>query len=62
MVIGFQEMREEDQPPEDIWLDQEALNDHFQRLKEKYSSNSGGEPMQLVDLDQNEMTRDLKRR
>lgn len=56
------EMREEDAPSEDIWLDQEALNDHFERLKEKYSSNSGGEPMEIVELDQNELTRDLKRR
>ena len=56
------EMRDEDAPSEDIWLDQEALNDHFLRLKEKYSSPSGSQPMELVDLDQNEMTRDLKRR
>lgn len=55
-------MRDEDQPPEEMWLDQEALEDHFRRLKEKYSSNSGGQPMEQVDLDQNELTRDLKRR
>lgn len=56
------EMRDEDAPPEEMWLDQEALNDWFLRLKEKYSSNSGREPIEQVDLDQNELTRDLKRR
>jgi hypothetical protein len=37
------EMPTDDQPPEEIWLDDEAISDHFDRLREKYASgNSEG--------------------
>lgn len=55
------EMSEEDAPPESIWLDDEALSDHFANVRDKYrgtgSQDTGGshEP-----LDQNELTRGLR--
>lgn len=34
-------MREEDQPPQQIWLDSEAIEEHFNAIRDKYNSNSG---------------------
>jgi hypothetical protein len=36
------EMPDDDRPPEAIWLDDEALSDHFARVREKYSSGGAG--------------------
>ena len=56
-------MREEDQPPEHIWLDDEALSEHFRRVKERYAAGSHG--MESVEdpgpMEQNEKTRHLRR-
>jgi hypothetical protein len=55
-------MREEDQPPESIYLDDEALSEHFDRVREKYSSSSTDrEPIEQVPLEQNEATKGLRR-
>lgn len=55
-------MREEDQPPEHIWLDDEAVTEHFARVKERWASGSSGmEPIEEVPLEQNETTRGLRR-
>lgn len=55
-------MREEDQPPEHIWLNPEALESHFEWVKEKYRSKSEG--VETVPdpggWDQNEMTKGLR--
>lgn len=54
-------MRDEDRPPPEIWMNPTAINDHFSRLKEKYASGSTtGETDEVVDLDQNELTRGLR--
>lgn len=56
-------MREEDAPPARIWLNNEALNLHFERVKERYKSgNPATEDSDPGDFDQNELTRDLRRR
>lgn len=36
-------MREEDQPPQEIWLDPEAIEAHFQYVHEKYANSSSGD-------------------
>lgn len=55
-------MREEDQPPQHIWLDNEALNAHFDWVRDKYKSKSDG--VESVPdpgvLDQNELTKGLR--
>lgn len=55
-------MREEDAPPEEKWLDQEALNEHFDEVKRRYASSSsrGMEPIEELDLEQNELTKGLR--
>jgi hypothetical protein len=60
-VLGWLEMGEDDQPPERIWLDVEALDAHFTAVKERYRSPSAaGEEMESVPLDQNELTKGLR--
>lgn len=53
-------MRKEDQPPERIWLNDEAIAAHFERIHEKYSTGSGTEMVEVADLDQNELTKGLR--
>lgn len=35
MVLSFGEMLEKEAPKPEIWLDDDALHNHFERLKEK---------------------------
>jgi hypothetical protein len=55
-------MREEDAPPEHIWLDNEAIEAHFDWVREKYRSKAAG--VETVpdpgSYDQNEMTKGLR--
>lgn len=62
MVLGFAELREEHQPPEHIWLNDERLADHFERVREsmKDPNARGMEP--IPDWEQNELTKDIKRK
>jgi hypothetical protein len=60
MFLGFEEMPEEDAPPRKIWLDPEALTEHFKWLKQKRkdemdpdSPKSGGE------MKRNELAKDM---
>lgn len=52
-------MTEQDRPPEAIWLNDEALDEHFSAVKARYGSGKSGDD--LVSLSQNELTRDLKK-
>lgn len=36
-------MQEEDQPPEEIWLDQEAIEAHWETVKARWRAKAGGE-------------------
>lgn len=58
-VLSWLEMREEDQPSPEIWLNSEAINAHMERIQEKYRSPDNET---VEDLDQNELTRNLRRR
>jgi hypothetical protein len=56
------EMRDEDQPPEQIWLNPEALDAHFDWVKDKYRSKAEG--VETVgdpgSWDQNEATKGMR--
>lgn len=51
-------MTEQDRPPESIWLNDEALDEHFAAVKARYASGSSG--TESVPLSQNELTRELR--
>lgn len=56
-------MREEDQPSRSIWLDDEALGEHFESVKSRYRTNQGGDRESIPDpsdMAQNELTRGLR--
>jgi hypothetical protein len=58
-------MTDEDRPPEHMWLDEEALQAHWERVKARYSSQASGgsaDMEAIPTLDQNELTKDLRRR
>lgn len=56
-------MSEEHQPPEEIWLDDEALADHFDNVKRNLSRSSSGDDWEPIGDagTQNELTRDLRK-
>jgi len=58
-VIGFWELREEDQPPVEYYGDDEALKEWFAAVKEKYAHNDEDEPLEKVPQVQNEATKEL---
>lgn len=64
-VLSWFELPEEDRPDERIWLDDEALNQHFDALHARYrSSGDRGEEWESVpsgDLEQNEFTKGFRR-
>lgn len=53
-------IKEEDKPPEEIWLDGEAIQEWFARVKERRDAENKGE--ESVPMDQNEATRGLRER
>lgn len=55
------ELADKDQPPEEIWLDQDALNEHFERVKARYGGDGADDDADVIPLKQNELTRDLRR-
>lgn len=62
MVLGFFELLDEDRPPERIWLDDEALNAHWDSVHARREAGSrGAEAVPAAPLDQNELTKDFKR-
>lgn len=57
-------MSDEYQPPEEIWLDDEALADHFDNVKRKMRNpSSGGDDWESIDDpgSQNELTRGIRK-
>lgn len=63
-VLGWLELEEDERPPERIWLDNQALADHFERLNEKRKSKASGmEPIEVDDsapMLQNEITKNWR--
>lgn len=62
-MLGWLEMKEEDQPPEAIWLDPEAIQGHFEKVKEKYEAQSAGNEVvsESGDYAENEAVKGLRR-
>lgn len=54
-------MPEDDQPPEHLWLDSEAIEGHFAYIRAKYTNGNASSDMQAVpdpsEWDQNELTK-----
>lgn len=60
MVLGFYEMRAEDQPPEHLWLDDDALAEHLERISDRHRSGAEWSEVPDAPLEQNELTRGLR--
>jgi len=60
------EMRTEDRPPEEIWLDQEKLGMYFEELREKWKSGSSSSGSQWEKIEgpvvENSRAKDIRRR
>ncbi len=62
MVLSWFELLDEDRPPERIWLDDEALEEHFERVDERRKSGSRGtEEVPDAELTRNELTADFRK-
>lgn len=63
MVLGWFELPDDDRPPERIWMDDEALSEHFERVRGRYRSDSRGPEWEEIpgDLQQNALTTNLRR-
>ncbi|HXU05784.1 MAG TPA: hypothetical protein VN903_32740 [Polyangia bacterium] len=60
MFLGFEEMPEGDAPPRTIWLDDEALTDHFKRLKARRKEEMDPKaPQQGGEMKQNSLAKDM---
>jgi frataxin-like iron-binding protein CyaY len=58
-VLGWYELPDSDQPGREIWLNDEALDEHFTAVRARWGSNSSEEAIE--DMDQNEFTKGLKK-
>ncbi len=58
-------MQDEDQPPEDIWLDSEAVAAHFETVRERYASKSDAPASESIpeatEMHENELLKGLRR-
>jgi hypothetical protein len=60
-VLGWLELSEEDRPPEEIWLDAELVNAHFEVVSERYKNESAGmETVPEAEMTENELTKGLR--
>lgn len=63
--MSWFELPEDDQPPEEIWLDDEELAGHFETVRMRYRMESGAGGVEPIDdpgdLESNELTAALKR-
>lgn len=62
MILGFFEVPEDERPPESIWLDDEALSDHWEHVTaQRQNKYNGTESVPSAPLEQNELTAGFKR-
>lgn len=47
-ILSWMELPEKDRPSEDIWLDSEALNDHFEDVRERYRNHDDDDSWESV--------------
>lgn len=58
------ELGEEDRPPEEIWLDTEALDEWFSDVKARWSAKANGENWEPVSdrpMTENELAKEWRR-
>jgi len=55
--LGFEELPLDEQPPRSIWLDAEALNEHFDEVKRRRKESASPDPIE--DPVTNEAARSL---
>jgi hypothetical protein len=60
--LSFFELPTEQQPPEEIWLNDEALSAHFEAIRQEQQAKAGNETIEVPDMEENELTRGLRRR
>ncbi len=60
MILGFYELPDKDRPDESIYLSAEKINEHFERLNLTASSGQSWE--EVPQVEDNEYTKDLRRR
>lgn len=53
--MSYYELPENDRPPEEIWLDPEALAGHFETVRTRYrdKSEGGWQPVEGSDMQEN---------
>jgi hypothetical protein len=64
-VLAWHELPEEDIPPQHLWLDDEAINEHFEKVRDRRASGSGPADLESVpqpDLEQNELTAQYRKK
>lgn len=62
IFLSFEEMPKEDQPPKRIWLDNDALSEHFARLeRDRKEGSKPGIEGPIEEPVQNDLTRGIKR-
>lgn len=60
--LTFEELPKKDQPPKKIWLDNEKLNEHFERVRrDREEGNKEGIEGPIDDPVQNDLTKGIKR-
>jgi hypothetical protein len=52
---------DEDQPPEEFYLNDDALVEHFEMVRARYKKKYGNDEEEVPDLEQNDLTRALRR-
>lgn len=63
MILSWYELPDEDRPPERIWLDDDAIESHFEAREQERSSKSGDSSLvPQAGMERNELTADLLRK
>lgn len=64
-MLGWHELPEEDIPPQHLWLDDEAITEHFERVRERRTSGHSTSDLESVpqpELEQNELTAQYRKK
>lgn len=60
--MSYYELPEEDRPPEQIWLDDEAITIHFEQVEARREAKYKGESVpEATDMQRNELTEHFRK-
>lgn len=59
IFLGFEEMAVEDRPPRKIWMDDEKLVSHFERLREKRKTEAEGNTVSSEPMEENSLAKEM---